>query len=322
MEKEVLCMNIVLLESLGISDEALAEYTSPLAAAGHRFTAWPRTADPDRLIAQAKDADVLILANMPLPGRVIRACGRLKFIDVAFTGVDHVDLDAAREMGVAVSKASGYSNDSVAELTVCLALSLLRNVPQVERRCRTGGTKDGLVGQELRGKTVGLVGTGAIGSRVARLFAAFGCRVIASGDHSHKPDTEVITYLPMDQVLAQADIVSLHCPLNAETRGLIGGEQLARMKPGAILLNTARGPVVDTVALSEALSSGRLGGAGVDVFECEPPLPADHPLLHTPNTILTPHVAFATAQSMEKRAEIVFASLDAWLAGGQINKIL
>ena len=315
-------MNIVLLEPLGISDELLVKYTAPLAAAGHRFTAWPRTEDPGRLIEQAKDADVLILANMPLTGQVIRACQRLKFIDVAFTGVYHVDLDAARENGVAVSNASGYSNDSVAELTVCLALSLLRNVPQVERRCRTGGTKDGLVGQELRGKTVGLVGTGAIGSRVARLFAAFGCRVIASGDHSHKPDTETITYLPMDQVLAQADILSLHCPLNAGTRGLIGAGQLARMKPGAILLNTARGPVVDAAALADALNSGRLGGAGVDVFECEPPLPADHPLLHTPNTILTPHVAFATAQSMEKRAEIVFASLDAWLAGGQINKIL
>lgn len=316
------CMNIVLLESLGIPDSLLERYTAPLAAAGHTFAAYPRTTDPDRLIEEARDADVLMLANMPLPGQVIRACEHLKFIDVAFTGVDHVDLAAAREKGVAVSNASGYSNDSVAELTVCMALALLRNLPQVEERCRTGGTKDGLVGHELRGKTVGLVGTGAIGSRVAQLFAAFGCRIIASGDHSHKPNTDLITYLPLTEVLAQADILSLHCPLNDSTRGLIGAEAIARMKPGALLLNAARGPVVDSAALAAALNEGRLGGAGVDVFETEPPLPADHPLLHTPNTIVTPHVAFATAESMEKRAEIVFHSLNCWLEGRQINKVL
>lgn len=315
-------MNIVLLESLGIPDSLLARYTADLVAAGHTFAAHARTSDVERLIEEAQDADVLMLANMPLPGEVIRACKHLKFIDVAFTGVDHVDLAAARQMGAAVSNSSGYSNDSVAELTVCMALALLRNLPQVEERCRTGGTKDGLVGQELRGKTVGLVGTGAIGSRVAQLFDAFGCRVIASSDFSHKPDTELITYLPLTEVLAQADILSLHCPLNDSTRGLIGADAIARMKPGALLLNAARGPVVDTAALAAALHAGHLGGAGIDVFEAEPPLPADHPLLHTPNTIVTPHVAFATAQSMEKRAAIVFHSLDCWLSGEQINKIL
>ena len=315
-------MKIVLLESLGISDALLEQYAAKLRAAGHSFAAYPRTADVDALIGEAQDADVLMLANMPLPGQVIRACKQLKFIDVAFTGVDHVDLTAAKEMGAAVSNASGYSNDSVAELTVCMALALLRNLPQVEARCRAGATKDGLVGRELRGKTVGLVGTGAIGTRVAQLFSAFGCRVIASGDHSHKPDTELITYLPLADVLAQTDILSLHCPLNAETRGLIGAEAIARMKPGALLLNAARGPVVDTAALVAALHDGQLGGAGIDVFETEPPLPLDHPLLHAPNTIVTPHVAFATAESMEKRAEIVFRSLDCWLAGEQINKVL
>ena len=315
-------MKIVLLESLGIRPALLEEYAAGLTAAGHTFTAFERAADVNALTAQAQDADVLMLANMPLPGQVIRACKHLKFIDVAFTGVDHVDLAAARQMGVAVSNASGYSNDSVAELTLCMALSLLRNLPQVEASCRRGGTKDGLVGQELRGKTVGLVGTGAIGQRVAELFGAFGCRVIASADFSHKPNTPLITYLPLSQVLAQADIVSLHCPLNDSTRGLIGPQQLAGMKPGAILINAARGPVVDTDALAQALHAGKLAGAGIDVFETEPPLPAAHPLLHTPNTIVTPHVAFATAQSMEKRARIVFDSLHSWLNGQQINKVL
>ncbi len=315
-------MKIVLLESLGIPPEALARRTAPLTAAGHTFAAFERSADPAVLIQHSQDADVLMLANMPLPGQVIRACRQLKFIDVAFTGVDHVDLAAAKEMGVAVSNASGYSNDSVAELTLCMALSLLRNLPQVDARCREGKTKDGLVGRELQGKTVGLVGTGAIGARVAELFAAFGCRVLAANDHSRKPSTALITYLPLAELLPQVDILSLHCPLNEGTRGLIGAQALSSIKRGAILINAARGPVVDTAALAEALHSGQLGGAGIDVFETEPPLPTDHPLLHTPNTIVTPHVAFATKESMEKRADIVFRSLQLWLQGEQINKVL
>lgn len=315
-------MKIVLLEPLGISDEALARHTAPLTAAGHTFTAYPRSTDPAVLIEEAANADVLMLANMPLPGQVIRACGQLKFIDVAFTGVDHIDLAAAKEQGVAVSNASGYSNDSVAELTLCMALALLRNLPQVEARCREGKTKDGLVGRELCGKTVGLIGTGAIGARTAQLFAAFGCKVLAANDYSHKPSTDLITYLPLAELLPQADLISLHCPLNDDTRGLIGADAIARMKRGALLINAARGPVVDTEALALALHSGKLGGAGIDVFETEPPLAPDHPLLHTPNTIVTPHVAFATAESMEKRADIVFHSLDMWLKGQQINTIL
>lgn len=315
-------MKIVLLESLGVPAEVLARYTEPLKAAGHTFASFERSADPAVLIRQAQGADVLMLANMPLPGEVIRACGQLKFIDVAFTGVDHVDLAAAKEMGVAVSNASGYSNDSVAELVLCMALALLRNLPQVDARCREGKTKDGLVGSELRGKTVGLVGTGAIGSRAAELFSAFGCRILAANDHSRKPDTALITYLPLAELLPQVDILSLHCPLTEGTRGLIGREAISRMKREAILINAARGPVVDTAALAEALHAGRLGGAGIDVFEAEPPLPTAHPLLHTPNTIVTPHVAFATRESMEKRAEIVFHSLDMWLRGEQINKVL
>lgn len=154
-------MNIVLLESLGISPERLSEYARPLVEAGHTFNAYPRDLDIQVQIERAREADVIIIANMPLRGEVIRACKHLKFIDVAFTGVDHVDLDAARECGVKVSNAAGYSTQAVAELALCMMLSLLRNVPQVAGRCRQGKTKDGLVGCELRGKTVGIVGAGA-----------------------------------------------------------------------------------------------------------------------------------------------------------------
>lgn len=315
-------MKIVLLESLGIPRELLDGYAGKLAAAGHEFTAYERDTDPQVQIQRAKDADVIMIANMPLKGEVIRACKNLKFIDVAFTGVDHVDLDAAREMGVKVSNASGYSTQSVAELALGMMLSLLRNVPQVEERCRQGGTKDGLVGAELRGKTVGIVGAGAIGQNTARLCKAFGCRVIAYNHRPKQVEEGLLEFVDLDTLTRQADIISLNCPLTAETRGMFDAARIAMMKKTALLINVARGPVVDSQALADALNEGRIAGAGIDVFEIEPPLATDHPLLHTPNTIVTPHVAFASKESMALRAQIVFDSLDKFMAGNQINVIL
>lgn len=315
-------MKIVLLESLGISEESLQRRVAPLLRAGHTFEAYPRSTDPDELIARCAGAQAVMLANMPLPGRVIDACDALQFIDIAFTGVDHVDLDAARRKSITVSNASGYSTTAVAELTVCMMLSLLRNVSAVEARCRAGQTKDGLVGCELAGKTVGIVGTGAIGLRVAALCHAFGCEVIAYSRTQRADAPDYVRYVPLDALMTLSDVVTLHCPLTEETRGMINEQRLALMKPGAILINAARGGVVDTRALADALESGRLGGAGVDVFESEPPLCTDHPLLHTPNTLVTPHVAFATAESMELRADIVFDNLNQWLQGHPVRLVL
>lgn len=315
-------MNIVMLESLAVSEDILKSYIKPLEEAGHTFRAYEKSSDEEVLKEESKDADILILANMPLRQEVIRNCSHLKFIDVVFTGVDHVDLEAAKEMGAALSNASGYSNESVAELTLGMILSLLRNVPQVEARCREGKTKDGLVGFELKGKTVGIIGTGAIGMRTAQLCSAFGCKVIAYNGFSKKENSELITYMPLKDLLEEADIVALHCPLTEQSRHLINQETIGYMKKSAILINAARGPVVDSDALAKALNEGRIAGAGIDVFEVEPPLNTDHPLLHAKNTIVTPHVAFATKESMEIRAEIVFRNIDQWLKGEQINKIL
>lgn len=315
-------MKIVLLEGLGIPAQMLAEYAARLEAQGHTFKAYDRDTDPAVQIERAKDADVIMIANMPLKGEVIRACKNLKFIDVAFTGVDHVDLDAAREMGVKVSNASGYSTQSVAELALGMMLSLLRNVPQVDARCRQGSTKDGLVGTELKGKTVGIVGAGAIGQNTARLCKAFGCRVIAYNHRPKKVEEGLMEFVDLDTLTREADIISLNCPLTAETRGMFGKERIAMMKKTALLINVARGPVVDSQALADALNEGRIAGAGIDVFEIEPPLDTAHPLLHTPNTIVTPHVAFASKESMALRAEIVFDSLEKFMAGNQINVVL
>lgn len=315
-------MKIVLLESLGVSEETLTACAKPLTDAGHTFVAYPKDTDPQVQIERAKDADILMIANMPLSGEVILACKNLKFIDVAFTGVDHVDLDAAKEMGVKVSNAAGYSTQAVAEIALCMMLSLLRNIPQVEQRCRQGQTKDGLVGCELRGKTVGIVGAGAIGCRTAELCHAFGCKVLGYKRHVTGKEPSFIEFVSLDELLQQSDIVSLHCPINEESKHLINAQSIDKMKQGAYLINTARGPVVDSQALADALNSGYLSGAGIDVFEKEPPLSTDHPLLHSKNTIVTPHVAFASAESMIARAEIVFDNIQSYLDGNQKNIIL
>lgn len=315
-------MHVAVMESLGISPEELARLEQPFAAKGVTFSHFDRTSDPEALVQEAKDADVMILANMPMSGEVLRRCPKLRFIDVAFTGVDHVGLDAAREKGIAVSNASGYSNEAVAELTVGAVLSLARNLRQTEERCRTGGTKDGLVGWEIRGKTLGIIGLGKIGTRTAELFHAFGAEILAASRTHHGDAPDYIRQVSVDEVLEKSDIVALHCPLNDSTRGLIDSHALAKMKPTAILVNMARGPVVVSRDLAEALKSGIIAGAAVDVFDKEPPLGSTEPLLTAPKCLLTPHIAFATQQSMGLRAEIVFDNLAKWMDGNQINVIL
>lgn len=315
-------MKIVLLESLGISREILTKCAQPLLNLGHTFEAYPKDTDPQVQIERAKDADIIMIANMPLRGEVIRACKNLKLIDVAFTGVDHVDLAAAKEMGVKVSNAAGYSTQAVAEIALCMMLNLLRNIPQVEQRCRQGQTKDGLVGCELHGKTVGIIGAGAIGCRTAELCRAFGCKILGYKRHIKGNEPDFIEFTSLDELLHRSDIVSLHCPINEDSKHLINKDSIAKMKKGAYLINTARGPVVDSHALAEALNSGYLAGAGIDVFETEPPLDIAHPLLHSKNTIVTPHVAFASEESMAARAQIVFDNILSFLNGEQKNIIL
>lgn len=315
-------MNVVIMEGLGISVQELAARKAPFEAQGVVFTDYPRTSDSAKLIAQAQDADAMILANMPMPADVIRACPKLRFIDIAFTGVDHVGLDAARERGIAVSNASGYSNEAVAELVLGMVLSMARNLRAVEDRCRTGGTKDGLVGWEIKGKTVGIVGLGKIGTRSAELFHAFGATILASSRSVHKDAPDYVTQVELEELLRRSDIVVLHCPLNESTRNLINAERLALMKPTSLLVNVARGPVVDEAALAEALKHGTIAGACLDVFSKEPPLDPLSPAVTAPKTLLTPHVAFATQESMSLRAEIVFDNLRAWMDGRQQNIIL
>ena len=313
---------IVIMESLGISAEELAARKAPFEAQGHVFVDYPKTTDPAKLIEEAKDADAMILANMPMPAEVLRKCDKLKFIDVAFTGVDHVGLDAAKEKNIAVSNASGYSNEAVSELVIGTTLSLARNLRSVEDRCREGKDKTGLVGWEIKGKTVGIIGLGKIGTRTAELFHAFGATVLAQSRTHHDSIAEYIEQVTQEELLRRSDIVVLHCPLNDSTRGMINAEKLAMMKSTALLVNVARGPVVVEKDLAAALENGVIAGAAIDVFDKEPPLDTASPILHAPNCLVTPHVAFATQQSMSLRAEIVFDNLAKWMEGHQINTIL
>ena len=312
---------VVILESLGIPEEELKKYEGAFAGEVE-FSEYEKTADIALLKEETKDADAMIIANMPMPDEVIEACDRLQFIDVAFTGVDHVGLKAAKEKGINVSNASGYSNEAVAELAVGMAIGMLRNIPQMQERVRSGKTKDGLVGCELKDKTVGIIGYGKIGSRSGELFHAFGCRILACSRTVHPEYPEYVRQVSLNELLADSDIVILHCPLNDSTRGMIDYEKLSLMKRSAILINLARGPVTNEDDLARALSEGIIAGAAVDVFTKEPPLPADTQMLKAPNTLLTPHIAFATRESMSLRAEIVFENLRAWLDGGQLNTVI
>nr|WP_300324587.1 2-hydroxyacid dehydrogenase [uncultured Anaerostipes sp.] len=313
-------MKIVLLEELGVSKDKIDKQAEKLASMGHELITYAKNTDPKIQVERTKDADVIMLANMPLSKEVVEEAKHLKFIDVAFTGVDHIPMEEAKARNIAVSNASGYATQAVAELCISFMIQLLRNIEQTQKRCREGGTKDGWIGSLLCGKTVGIVGAGAIGKKTAKLCKAFGCRVIAYS-RSKVEDSVIDRQVPLDELLKEADIVSLHCPLTKETEGLIGKEQLEFMKKKAILINTARGPVVDSKALADALTEGKIAGAACDVFETEPPLNTNHPLLHTPNTIVTPHIAFASKESMEQRAEIVFDNLYSWIEGKQKNKM-
>ncbi|QWT17963.1 hydroxyacid dehydrogenase [Collinsella sp. zg1085] len=314
-------MHICLLEPLGIDSTILHELSQPLIDAGHSFVAaHDKSSNPDELIRRAQGADVIMIANNPLPGEVIRALPQLKLIAVAFTGIDHVDVSACRERGIAVSNCAGYSDTAVAELSVGLAIDVFRLVAAGHAAVHTGGNSTGMVGREIAGKTVGIVGTGHIGTQTGKLFAAFGAHVLGYARHENPQATAFgIQHVNLETLLEQSDIVSLHLPLNETTRKSFGEEHFARMKESAIFINCARGAIVDNDALAVALNTEQIAGAGIDVFDMEPPIPADYPLLSAKNTIFTPHVAYLTQEAMIRRAHIEFENVAAWLAGTPQN---
>lgn len=318
-------MKISLLEPIGIDAELMDKLSAPLKEMGHEFVYYDnKTTDKDELLKRACDSEIVMIANNPLPDSVIEKCDKLKMLDVAFTGIDHVGQTSCKAKGVMICNAAGYSNETVSELAVGMAIAVLRKITEGDKAVRNGGTlaSAGLMGTELNTKTVGIIGTGRIGIMTAKLFKAFGCKVIGYS-RTKKPEAVEagIEYMELDEVLKTSDIVSLHIPATAETKQFINKEKIALMKKSAVLINCARGAVVDNTALAEALNAGDIAGAAIDVFDMEPPIPADYPLLSAKNTLLTPHVAFASKESMIRRANIVFDNLYAYLEGKPVNVV-
>lgn len=308
-------MKIVAVEPIGISEALAAQFAADFAKQNHEFVCYrDRKEDAETLTERMRDADIVIVSNIKVGADVLSQCSHLKLLDVAFTGLDHIDLAYCESHGIQVMNASGYATEGVAELAVGLMIDVYRRITLLDADTRHGGTRNNYLGRELRGKRVGVVGTGAIGIQTAKLLQCFGCEVVAwSRTRKSEVETMGIQYLSLEELMRTSDVVSLHVPLTAETHHLISRELLALCKPTAVLINTARGNVVDMDALAEMLMSGSLAGAGLDVYEKEPPLPAEHPLLKAPNCVLVPHVGYATREAFDDRIGIVMRNISNFL---------
>lgn len=316
-------MIIKLLEPLRVPETLIEELAAPLKEAGHEFVYYnEKTTDASELAKRSEDADIVIIANNPYPKEAFEAAKNLKLIDVAFTGVDHVDQAAANGKDIKIANAAGYSNTAVAELVIGLTLDVYRRISFGNDSLRQGEDVVLYQGNEIRGKTVGIIGTGSIGLETARLFKAFGANLIGYNRSEREEAKELgLEYVSLDDLMAQSDIISVHLPLNDATKNTLSREKLALMKESAILINAARGPIIDNEALADLLNDEKIAGAGIDVFDMEPPITADYPLLDAKNAVLTPHVAYLTDESMVTRAHIAFDNVTKFIEGNPQNII-
>jgi lactate dehydrogenase-like 2-hydroxyacid dehydrogenase len=281
-------------------------------AAEHDVEVWPERVPPprDELMRRAPELEGLLsLLTDPVDAELIEAGPRLRAISNYAVGVDNVDVEAATVRGIPVGNTPDVLTESTADLALALMLGIARRLAEGEAFVRAGEWvtwEPGLMlGRDLHGATVGIVGYGRIGKAVGRRLEGFGCDVLTNT----RADPA-----SLDELLERSDFVTVHCPLTPQTRGLIGEDALRRMKPTAYLVNTARGPIVDTNALARALHAGELAGAALDVTDPEP-LPGDHPLLEAPNLLVVPHIGSATHATRERMADMAVNNLLAGLAG-------
>lgn len=291
-----------------------------------QITVYPRTA-PEETVSRLQGVDVVLVNKVPITGDVLAACPDLKLICVLATGYNVVDCEAARRRGIPVCNVPDYSTNAVSQFAFSLLLEICNGVGHHDRAVHDGKWSAcpnfcfwDTPQMELAGKTMGVIGFGRIGRAVGRIANAFGMRVLAY-NRSRCPEGEAIgTYTDLDDLLTQSDVVSLHLPMSAQTAEMVNAEFLSRMKNGAILLNTARGGLVDEQALADALASGRLRAAAVDVAAVEP-IPADSPLLTAPNLVITPHMAWAPLEARQRILDVTMASIEGWLAGRPVNVV-
>ena len=315
-------MKITLIESLGVDENIIKDYQRQLEEMGHEFNYYldiPETIDEQR--RRIDDSDIIMIANNPLTNEALEDNKNLEYINIAFTGFDHVDIQYLNKRNIKVSNASGYSNTSVKELVIGLVLNIYRMINEGDKQVRKQNTfKQYYTGHEIKGKTVGIIGTGNIGSDVAKLFLTFDANVVAySNTEKENLKSLGVKYKSLEDLLKESDIVSIHLPLNNITRNTIGKNELKLMKKDSILINCSRGPIVDNEALTDALNNDEIAFAGIDVFDYEPPLNKDYPLLNAKNTLLQPHIAYLTKESLERRAHIVFDTLISYLNGEAKN---
>lgn len=293
---------IVFLDAATLGATSLA----PISSLGE-LVCYPNST-PKEALERVVDADVLIVNKIKVTDELLSAAPSLKLICEAATGVNNIDLEAAGRRGIPVRNVAGYSTDSVVQTTFALILSLISEVGRFDSYVKDGSySRSGLFTEvsapymELAGKTMGIIGMGTIGHRVADVARAFGMEVIyfSTSGTSHCKDFPSVS---LEKLLAASDVISIHSPLNERTRGLIGATEIRKMKSSAIIVNAARGGIVDEKALADAISDGIIAGAAADVFTQEP-LPADNPLLHTsrPERLrFTPHVAWASREALER----------------------
>ena len=299
--------------------------TSELAAGVGDLTLYET--DESRTAERIHDADIVLLNGLKLPREMLYGAPLLKLVALAATGTDNVDLEAAQERGIAVCNVRGYCTASVVQHVWGLILSLTQHAAEYSRLAIDGSwsRNEALIElrypiRELKGRVFGVVGWGELGKGVARVAEAFGMRVVVANRRGDRPSPG---RFDLADLLAAADIVSLHCPLNDSTRHLIGARELALMKHDALLINTARGALVDGFALAAALKAGQLGGAGVDVLPREPPQDSE-PLLDPgiPNLILTPHVAWAAQEARQRCLDEMAANIKDFLRGGRRSRVV
>ena len=304
-----------------IADSPTADHDveeAAFAASGLALdSVWVGARDPNRVLVDAADADALVMSWLPVTRAVIEQLTRCRVIVRFGIGVDMIDLDAATDRGILVCNTATYCLDEVSNHAMGLLLMLNRGLLQDVDALRSGGwfRSTSVPPRRLTGQRLGLVGLGNIGRLVAGKARGFGLDVVAYDPYLRECAEDGIPLVDLDELLASADFVSVHCPLNASTHHLLGRRELAQMKPTAFLINTARGPIVDEAALYEALSSRRIAGAGLDVFETEP-LPADNPLRQLDNVILTPHSASWSVESSAECRRIAIEHVVTVLRGG------
>ena len=280
---------------------------------------------PDELLIRAKGARVLLTNKVVLGRGTMEQLPDLAYIGVLATGYNVVDVEAARERGIVVTNVPAYGTDSVAQFTFALLLELASGVGRHDKAVRSGRWSKSpdfsfcdFSMRELAGLTMGIIGYGAIGRAVAPIASGFGMKVIVC-TRTRGRDGEVV-YVDLDTVFTESDVLSLHCPLTPETEGLVDKNRLEKMKETAFLINTSRGPLVDELALADALNTGQIGGAALDVLSVEPP-PMKNPLFNARNCIITPHVAWATLAARKRLLGTVVSNLRAWVEGRPINVV-